>query len=517
MVFLQLPFIRWRKIEVLTLSPFQKFLANVGWTVLGKTGVQIIMFAVSIILTRYLGKENLGDYATILVIPVFIRLLNSFGLETLINKILPELNVKDPSESQGHFLVSRIIVLRFLTTIGFCILIYLFLPNYLNFIHNTQLIEFRWTLIFYFAVISIDSILSVLYMAQLRFKALAITEVCGALTNLVLLVLFIRLDYGIYAVLFAYIISATLTSSVYLILSKIEYPDSTHKPEWNNMGHLAWVAYGIGLFGFGVMTQSDVLLMNYFKINRGDVGLYHLATALGATLPFLLAGIAPMALSLFSETYAKDGAKGLSNLYCKIMGFASYLTIPIYVFCAINSVYVIEFIYGIDFSEGRTALTIYAIFAGIQTALGVNFSVSALFVVNQRDIALRSTVEGSILNIALNLFMIPLFGMLGAITATGITMVYMVSRQLKVLSSEIEIKSGFSIVGQCFLFCLLASIPLPILSIFGWGHLITNFLIYLTTFFLLLVVLKPFNNEQRQLLTNMYPVLSNKTKWFFRT
>ena len=113
--------------------------------------------------------------------------------------------------------------------------------------------------------------------------------------------------------------------------------------------------------------------------------------------------------------------------------------------------------------------------------------------------------------------MIPIFGMMGAITATGITMVYMVLRQLKVLSSEIEIKPSFSIAGQCFLFCLLASIPMPILYVFGWGHLITNLLIYLITFFLLLVTLKPFNNEQRQLLTNMYPALRNKTKWFFRT
>ena len=499
------------------MSSFQKFLSNVGWTVLGKTGVHIIMFAVSIILTRYLGKENLGDYATLLVIPVFIRLLNSFGLETLINKILPELNVKDPSGSQGHFLVSRIIALRFLTTFGFCFLIYLFLPNYLNFIHNPQLIEFRWTLIFYFAVISIDSILSVLYMAQLRFKPLAITEVSGAFVNLVLLIFLIRLNYGIFAVLYAYIIAATLTSIVYFVLAKIEYPDSRNKPEWNNMGHLAWVAYGIGLFGFGVLTQSDVLLMNYFKISRGDVGLYHLATGLGATLPFLLAGIAPMALSLFSETYAKDGVKGLGNLYCEILGFASYLTIPVYVFCAINSVYVIEYIYGIEFSEGRSALTTYAIFAGTQTALGVNFSVSALFVLNQRNIALRSTVEGSILNIALNLFMIPAFGMMGAITATGITMIYMVLRQLKVLSDEIEIKPCFPIVGQCFLFCLLASIPLPILSAFGWGHLITNLLIYLITFVSLLAILKPFNSEQRQLLTNVYPELGNRTKWFFRS
>lgn len=475
------------------------------------------MFAVSVLLTRYLGKEHLGDYATLLVIPVFIRLLNSFGLETLINKILPELNVKDPTGAQGHFLVSRIMVIRFLTTLAFCILIYLFLPSYLDFIHNPQLIEFRWTLIFYFAVITIDSILSVLYMALLRFKTLAITEVFGALTNLILLVVFIKLDYGIYAVLYAYIIAATLTSIAYLSMAKIKYPDASAKPEWNNMGHLAWVAYGIGLFGFGVMTQSDVLLMNYFKVSRGDVGLYHLATGLGATLSFLLAGIAPMALSLFSETHAKDGVEGLSNLYCQIVGFASYLTIPVYVFCAINASYVIGFIYGTEFLEGKNALATYATLAGIQTALGVNFSVSALFVVNQRDIALRSTVEGSILNIALNLFMIPAFGMMGAITATGMTMLYMVLRQLNVLRKEIEINPAFPTIGQCFLFCLMASVPPLILAGMGMGQLITNLILYLVTLLLLLVIIKPFNNEQRQLLTNVYPELGEKLGLFFRS
>ena len=94
-------------------------------------------------------------------------------------------------------------------------------------------------------------------MLSARFKTMAITEVFGALTNLVLLFLFIRLDYGVYAVLYAYILAATLTSIVYLTLAKIQYPDSAYKPEWNNMGHLAWVAYGIGLFGL-----SNPLIFN---------------------------------------------------------------------------------------------------------------------------------------------------------------------------------------------------------------------------------------------------------------
>ena len=80
-----------------------------------------------------------------------------------------------------------------------------------------------------------------------------------------------------------------------------------------------------------------------------------------------------------------------------------------------------------------------------------------------------------------------------------------------------DIKSGFPIVGQCFLFCLFASTPLLILSAFGWGHLITNLLIYLITFVSLMAILKPFNNDQRQLLTTVYPELGNRTKWFFRS
>ena len=109
------------------MSPFQKFIVNIGWTTLGKAGVQIILFAISILLTRYLGKERLGDYATLLVIPVFIRLLTSFGFETLVNKKLPEIRIQDSSGAEGRYLIGRLLIFRFMTTTMFCFLIYYFL------------------------------------------------------------------------------------------------------------------------------------------------------------------------------------------------------------------------------------------------------------------------------------------------------------------------------------------------------------------------------------------------------
>jgi O-antigen/teichoic acid export membrane protein len=265
------------------------------------------------------------------------------------------------------------------------------------------------------------------------------------------------------------------------------------------------------------MTQSDVLLMNFFKVGRADIGLYYLATGLGTAMAFLLAGVAPMALSLFSETYAKDGIKSLANLYSQIIGFAAYLTIPVYVFCILNASPLIDFIYGTTFLEGTKALAIYAAFAGIQTALGINFTVSTLYVIRRRDVAMRSTVESSILNIALNLILIPAFGMMGAIMATGFSMVYMILRQLKAISSEMEISPIFSIIGQCFLFCLIASVPPLILSGLDKGHLMINLPVYLITLVVLLIFVKPFSEEQRQFVIYIYPKLDNWSKWFFRT
>ena len=443
--------------------------------------VQVLLFAISILLTRYLGKKNLGDYATLLVIPVFIRLLNSFGLETLINAKLPALNIRDSSRGEGRYLIGRLLVLRFTTTLMFCALIYYCLPYYLSLIHQPEFIEFRWVLIFYFAVTTIDSILSTLFMTLLRFKVLVKIEFLGAFLNLIFLIIFIRMDYGIYGVLYAYIASLVVTNLSYLILSWDQYLGPTKMPKCGDMKHLALVSYGTTFLGFGLMTQSDVLLMNFFKVGGEEVGLYHLATGLTGTMVFLLSGVAPMALSLFAETFSKDGLEELGKLYCKIVGFSSYLTLPIYMFCVFNSGVLINFIYGSVFKDASLALIIFSAFAGIQTALGNNFTVSTLYVIHKQNKAIRTTIEGSVLNIGLNFLLIPVFGMLGAITATGITMVYMVSRQLKIISNEMKIAPVFPVIGKCFLYCLIASIPPLILTWIHAENLITSLLLYLAS------------------------------------
>ena len=118
------------------MSSFQLLINNVSWNILGKTCTQVLLFAVSIIVTRYLGKESLGVYAALLVIPNFVRLLNMLGVETLINKKLPELNVIDPSGSQGRLLLKRLFLFRLITSSILCVSLYFALPYYLELINK---------------------------------------------------------------------------------------------------------------------------------------------------------------------------------------------------------------------------------------------------------------------------------------------------------------------------------------------------------------------------------------------
>ena len=476
----------------------------------------MLLFAVSIVLTRYLGREHLGVYAALLVIPGFVRLLNMLGVETLVNKKLPELNVVDPSGRQGRYLVSRLFALRLVTSGIFCLLLYFALPYYLEFVHKQELLEYRTAVILYFLVITVNSFLSTLFMTQLRFKAVAIAETASTLLNLVFLVLFVLMDFGILGVLYAYILAASANIFIYIWLARSSLAGGTEPPAWGDMKPLALTAYGMTLFSFGLMTQSDVLMMGYFQVSNTDIGYYHLATGVGGMLAFVLTGIGPLALSVFSETHARESVAGLSRSWCEIVGLAAFLTVPVYVFAFFNAEPLLTFLFGAPYAGAATVFALYVLFACAQTALGWNFTTSTLFILQRRKIVLSSTIEGSVMNVLLNLVLIPAYGMSGAIVATGSVMVYMVLRQLHAVQKEVRIAPAFPVIGKCFLFSLGAGLLTEGAAWVVIDHVLFNAVVYLVLFAALLVWIKPFTQEHRRLVAEVHPALDRVARWVAR-
>ena len=498
------------------MSPFQRFISNISWNVLGKVCAQILLFGVSILLTRYLGKERLGVYATLLVIPVFVRLLNQFGLETLINKKLPELMVADPTGRQGRYLVQKLLLIRGLTTLGFGALLYLCLPYYLALIKMPELMEYRFALIAYFFIISLNSIFSTLFMTRLEYKTVTLAETACAFLNLCFLGIFIYLDYGIFGVLYAYILSTTINILIYFGLVWKDLKGETQASDWQEMRPLARASYIMTLLSFGLITQSDVLLMNYFQVEPAGIGFYHLAVGLGGMLAFVLAGVGPLALSILSETYARESGAGLSRIWCQIVGFSSFLTVPIFVFAFFNAESLIHFIYGEQFGQAGKVLAVYIFFVGAATIAGLDFVTSTLFVLQRRDTVVRATVEGSLINVGLNLILIPLYQEMGAVIGTGFAMVYMVFRQLFVIQKQMDVFPVLPTIGKCLLFSLLAVVPAQMFAIIIWDQIMLTAMVYGLAFMILLITLKPFTETQTEVLSAIHPKASIWINGFVR-
>ena len=202
-----------------------------------------------------------------------------------------------------------------MTTLIFGAVLYSGLPHYLSLIRMPELIEYRFTLIAYFFVITLNSIFSTLFMTRLEYKTITLSETFCAFLNLCFLGIFIYLGYGIFGVLYAYVLSTGINILIYFVLEDLK--GETQAPDWQEMIPLARASYLTTLLSIGLVTQSDILLMNYFHVEPAGVGFYHLATGLGGMLAFVLVGVGPLALSLLSETYTKESAEGLSRIWCQ--------------------------------------------------------------------------------------------------------------------------------------------------------------------------------------------------------
>lgn len=476
--------------------------------------MQIVLLGVSVAMTRYLGKERLGIYASILVIPVFMRLLNAFGLETLINKRLPELNVSDPSGRQGRYLVSYILLLRLITTLIFCVALWFLLPFYLDFISMPELIVYRMPILLYFMVISVHSLLSTLFMTLLKYKIVSLTETAASLLNLLFLGIAIYFDFAISGVLYAYILSTGVHTLVLWILARKDLAGEVERPELREDKHLAWVSYLISLVSFGLMTQSDIFLMNYFQIDPVGIGYYHLSTGLATMLIFMMTGMGPLALSLFSENYARNQNAGLSQSWYEMVGFSIFCIVPIYMFSLFHAEQLIVFIYGAQFASASPIFSGYLVFMMVSLFMGSGFLVSTLYVLQRRDIALRSSVEGSVLNVALNLALIPAFGVMGAVVATGVSLVYIAVRQLWSVHRVLDVGRIFPFILRCV---AMALVPIPLcklVAVLVWNHFVLNFLLYGTGLIGVFLWGRPLTEEHCRLLGEMFPGLSRWVKYF---
>jgi O-antigen/teichoic acid export membrane protein len=238
------------------------------------------------------------------------------------------------------------------------------------------------------------------------------------------------ITYNLIAFIVAYLISLILTKKI-----RVSSPKIFDNKKWVSLG----LTFFLITITLTINSKADILMLGFFG-HTDKVGIYNIAVKLSSfvALPLLIVNqiIAPY-ISEYFETKREQLASAIKKSIRIIFVIGSILFIVFILFGELALGY-----FGKEFQLGYYALLILSFGQVVNIFVGPVGNVLSMS--KHEKIALKSMIVSTIINIILNLIMIPILNMEGAAIATFISLVYwnisqfiLVKRKLKMNLSVI--------------------------------------------------------------------------------
>lgn len=396
-------------LKTLQARPYiQKVFHNIGWLSFDKLLKAGLGFILSIALARYLGPHYFGLFNYAFSFVAVFGVISNLGLDQVAVREI----AKAPSDA------SDILTSAALLRLGAAILSIALIGACIHWLQAndplTQIAVFLLSITLLFKSADV-----VRYWFEARVETKYVVWVEGLIITLSALVKLICLAQGISLLGFIIllVIESMLVSSalVYLLKKKgVFFRFSTcFKARSVTLFRDSWPLMFAGL-AIMIYMRIDMIMLETI-VDSQEVGIYAAATKLSEVwyfVPMILSTtLSPYLLRTHSEN-PKKFLLILNKLYFGFAWLAVLLALPLTVF----SQTVVLFIYGSDYGASGTVLSIH-LWASVAVFLGVASS-QYLLAKNLPKLSLYRTLIGAIINIALNLVLIPVYGANGAAVAT---------------------------------------------------------------------------------------------------
>lgn len=187
-----------------------------------------------------------------------------------------------------------------------------------------------------------------------------------------------------------------------------------------------------GLMGF-LINWTDVIMLGALSTEE-NVGIYNAAFKVGMLVLIIIISINVVSGTKISEYYNNNDQIGLKKVIQKSTQIVTLISFPIVIFIVIFSEFILGY-FGPGFLAGKMVLIIIA-FSTFISALCGNVD-QILNLTNSKNLLFRINVVVLVINIILNFYLIPKFGINGAAIASlvativlNFTCVYFVKKKL---------------------------------------------------------------------------------------
>ena len=460
------------------------------------------------LLARWVGPEFLGIYSIANSIMLISEVFAKMGLETGIMRFISRLNPELDKEKINLLIGSS---LKMVSVFSLSIMIILIISSGTivdNYFNGQSLL--KPVLIIFAIAIPFNALIQISAFATQGFKRLKYKTIVTQFLNPTILLLSMVFCYWFMSKEYTIMIPILTTGVIgFLFMIIVLKKVSGFK---NNQILESKINYELLKFSYPLMFVTilqtlmhwmDILMLGYFT-NPLTVGLYHPAARTAGLLQALLLSFLSIYAPLAAQFHSQGDKVKLSNTYQLVNRWLLIFSIPI------SAVFIlfpekVLLLFGSQYLESSQVLVLLAIATFTQAILGA--AGPTLSMSGHTKLVLFNSIGTFVLNFGLNIWLIPIYGILGAAIATltsltiigliRVTQVYFILKinflNLKLIK---PILSGF----VCYS-VLIAIKPL----IIGYSTFITIFIAIFTSIFVfgLILFLLKIEDEDKDILKSL--------------
>jgi len=433
----------------------QEFRKGLLWNYLNKLAGYGINFVLIIIIARSLGNYEFGIFSELLTLAALLMVLCSLGLESTLNIYIPKY-FDNPAKISYLLRVSFAII--FLFSILIYIMVLIFGKDVLEAVNNVQLAKYLNIIFLYVFFQNLAVIAEFVFQSYYRTQLVAIMNLTMKLILVIAtyLILF-KYDRGIIEVLYAYAITYIMIAIISFAKLKsyiLHRPEKFKLTKIFKAGFSVWLTKFLDLF---LGRYLDIFLLGFFLIPKEQIGYYNVAFTLTMALLYLVtAGFSGIGLSAFSELESKNNLIAIGNGWLKIMKGILFFLVPLFLFVIFNAETIVNNLFGSEFEKSAELFQIFAPFFLLSLLLGSGLNSTVLYSIHKEKMVLYLRILIGVINLVLDIILIPKYGALGAVVATGIATISIIGLEFSLIKNLIKFQYPFYFVVKLGIASIIA-------------------------------------------------------------
>ena len=387
------------------------FLNNLKWSAIESIITLGLSFFVSLVVIRYLGSDDFGTLSYASSIVGLLLIVTGLGIDSVLPKLLSE-------SSNGNQLFTAV-KLKLLVSLVFLAVTTLFFLYY-NSLESLLILLISSKLI----ASSFNSIQS-FYIYKSKIELISKAKITVVVLNSIFKILIVYFDKGVVWVALSYALDYFILAMILLYKYNsrgVSLLYNVYKVSYASQKELLLLSWPFLMTGvsMAIMSQVDVLML-YSMTDATTVGSYAAALKINEVYKTIYIVIITAAFPVMIRLKKEDD-ESFKQFTSGIFSITTVFSLCVIIIMMFYSEVIAYEIFGVGFynvGDYMIVMSVSSLFVGFRLMTG-----RVLVLLNMGKFTFYRTIRGLIINIVLNVTLIPKYSAYGAAVASLISISY---------------------------------------------------------------------------------------------